>query len=121
MSANEHAITPEVGKRYITRGGWITAKVEINPDSEMSKHYPLKAGDIIFTVDGRFFKKRVTHQFDMISEYVEPTQPDTFRRDLEAAIYVKALFDSPNIRPKLTARFAIDAADALIEAMEAAK
>lgn len=94
-------ITPEVGKRYVTRGGWIT------PPYNPNDMYPQG-----------FIES-------LISEYVEPTVPtDTFRRDLIARVCVAmvgGLYAQPNVRSFDTlglAKSAIRQADILIEAME---
>lgn len=114
-------ITPEVGKRYVTRGGWVTPEVEINQDSKTNKEYPLKAGGTNFTVDGRFFRAITDHPLDFIAEYVEPTAPpDTFRRDLVASLYVAmvaSIVYQHTPYPKV-AKEAILLADTLIKAME---
>lgn len=58
-------------------------------------------------------------EFDLISEYVEPTVTDTFRRDLIARIYVARIaefagLDNEIIRESI-AYTAIECADTLIE------
>lgn len=90
-------ITPEVGKRYVTRGGWIT------PPYNPNDMYPQG-----------FIES-------LIAEYVEPTVPtDTFRRDLIARLYVAMVASSVYQHtpyPKV-AKEAILLADTLIEAMK---
>jgi hypothetical protein len=83
-------ITPEVGKRYVTKDGWTTPPWSDNMD------YPLHL---------------------LMAEYVEPVgNTDTFRRDLIARIYCEML-DKPFGYVEL-ARMAAERADTLIKAME---
>ena len=93
-------ITLEVGKRYVTDEGWIT------PPYNGEQNWPI---------------------WQLISEYVEsaaPQPPDTFRRDLVAKIYVAMIGaiimnkGMVSLDYKFTSHHAIQAADALIEAME---
>ena len=97
MSASKRGITPEVGKRYVTRGGWIT------PPYDPNNLYP--AG---------------FHE-SLISEYVDPSAV-MYRRDLIARIYVAMVMSpEPQYRDNaasLLAESAISIADTLIQAME---
>lgn len=89
--------TPEVGKRYVTRGGWVTP-----PWSDYLDDY--RGGNL-----------------EPIAEYVEPSQPDTFRRDLIARIYVMVVQETmteAHYSGTECAEWAIRTADTLIEAME---
>lgn len=123
MSTNNtpQGITPEVGKRYVTRGGWITPPLTLNDDDD-AKYYPFKAMDTFYTESGLYFDNNTESEFDLISEYVEPTVTDTFRRDLIARLYVARIaefagLDNEIIRESI-AYTAIECADTLIKAME---
>lgn len=83
-------ITPEVGKRYVTRGGWVTPPLTLNDDDD-AKYYPFKAMDTFYTESGLYFDNNTESEFDLISEYVEPTVTDTFRRDLIARLYCEMI------------------------------
>lgn len=117
-------ITPEVGKRYVTRGGWITPPITLNDDDD-AKFYPFKAMDTFYTASGLYFDNNTESEFDIISEYVEPTPtaPDTFRRDLIARLYCELVMSTEHQyrsqSVEVLAESAISIADTLIKAMEA--
>lgn len=116
-------ITPEVGKRYVTRGGWVTPQIvrsESNP-----QQLTIANETIVYKHDDMWRVNGGDDPFEIISEYVEPTAPtDTFRRDLVVALYVGMVTDDPSFvsasvsRLKQIADWAQYAADTLIEAME---
>jgi hypothetical protein len=123
-------ITPEVGKRYVTRGGWVTPPLERYDDLDFPFTTPC---GWTFASDGHLRDDEMDDGFDLISEYVEPTgtvtiasndgrivdaPPDTFRRDLIARIYV-AMVASGMYYDQESALMATQKADTLIEAMEA--
>lgn len=111
-------ITPEVGKRYVTRGGWVTPPLQLHTDYD----YPfMTACGWTFTSDGYLRKDKMDDEFDLIAEYVEPT-PETLRRDLIARLYCAMVTKEYDIAQGLPygcmAHEAILAADTLIKAME---
>lgn len=122
---NDLFCRPEVGKRYVTRGGWITPPLE----AQNSERYPFATScEWSFTNSGTVRYDEKPHDFDLIAEYVEPTA-DTYRRDLEAklmvagfgALFIDATGKGRKIDCLALANTCIRAAAALIEAQEAAK
>ncbi len=59
-------IPPEAGKRYVTRGGWITPPME---STDFDRDLPFHAGNQHWDASGEHFCEEV---FDLIAEYVEP-------------------------------------------------
>jgi hypothetical protein len=73
----------EVGKRYVTRGGKVTSKMEPLYDC-----YPFMAwvdgyGGISWTNDGHYLSDKKEHELDIVAEYKEPVK-------VEAPINYKA-------------------------------
>lgn len=125
QNKNITPITPEVGKRYVTRGGWITPPIQMQPTPFFADRGYKKHGEdvnVYWDVDGNGWgTDGILDDYDLISEYVEPTAPDTFRRDLIARIYCHVMGSSTyNIQSEEeSAVYAIKCADTLIKAMEA--
>jgi hypothetical protein len=66
----------EVGKRYVTRGGKVTSKMEPLYDC-----YPFMAwvdgyGGISWTNDGHYLSDKKEHELDIVAEYKEPAKVD---------------------------------------------
>ena len=112
--------TPQLGKRYVTRGGWITPPI-VKSESEP---YPFTTTDrsIMYSDNGRYSIGGQDDDFDLVAEYVEPTT-DTFRRGLIARIYCELVMSTEHQyrsqSVEVLAKSAISIADTLIEAMEA--
>lgn len=82
MSDNESprptTITPQPGKRYVTRSGKVTGPIRHDNDLE----YPFGAeiedtgNPYFWTVVGSYYSDREPHPLDLVAEYVEAPQPD---------------------------------------------
>lgn len=113
-------ITPKIGKRYVTRGGWITPPI-VQSESES---YPFTTIDrsIMYSDNGRYSIGGHDDDFDLVAEHVEPSVTDTFRRDLIARLYVAMISAAYANRDFIdygkASELAVSAADKLIEAME---
>lgn len=64
----------EVGKRYVARNGDVTGVLGSNEDERSS--YTLKdfSNERTYTDDGRYAVSDLCHSFDLVSEYIEPSQ-----------------------------------------------
>lgn len=117
-------ITPEVGKRYVERSGWITPPLEACANTTHPFCIRMKNGTIFMSwMSDGMANGLDESEFDLIAEYVESSAPpDTFRRDLIARLYSAMLTKEYDIAQGLPygcmAHEAIRAADTLIKAME---
>jgi hypothetical protein len=73
----ENSINLELGKRYVTRTGKVTSKME-----NLRGHYPFMAwvdgyGGTAWTDDGHFHSDKKEHELDIVAEYKEPAKVET--------------------------------------------
>lgn len=67
-------ISPEVGKKYITRGGEVVGPVQFNQHLSFPYYGVLEGGNIASWTDtGSYWRNPpVPHEHDLMSEYIEP-------------------------------------------------
>lgn len=121
-------ITPEVGKRYVERGGWITPPLEASASTTHPFCIRMKNGTIFMSwMSDGMANGLEESEFDLIAEYVEPTAPqpaDTFRRDLVAKLYVAmigadiTIIGAKDSHKRHVAKESIWMAEILIEELE---
>lgn len=65
----------KVGGKYLTRGGEVVTVVNVLEEDHFTYPVRLDNGEAV-TVDGRWFDSERENVGDIISEYIEPEQPE---------------------------------------------